>query len=110
MLSIVPPTTFTASARVSVPGSATDAELHITWRHKTVRQFAAWQGSAHKAASDAEFLAEVIASWAGVGDADGKPLPYSPQALAQLLDAYPASGQELVQAYRAALVEARAKN
>ena len=109
MLRIVPPSTFTAPATVSVPGGA-DVQLQITWRHKGQRAFSAWVANVAASPSDAAFLDQVITDWAGVGDADGRPLPYSPSALADLLDAYPASGRQLLQAYRSALLEAREKN
>ncbi len=51
-----------------------------------------------------EVLAEIVKGWEGV-DA-----PFTPEALADLLDHNPAIGMELFQGYFAALAETRAKN
>lgn len=109
MLSIVPPLTFSAPARIVTPGGAS-FELGVTWRHLGSRAFAAWAARADKASSDAAFINEVIQAWTGVGDEQGNPLPYSLEALERLLDAYPSAGVQLFAAYRSALVDARAKN
>ncbi len=110
MFSIVPKPTFTCTVRLSVPGSDAGVPLQITWRHKTGRQLSAWLASSADRASDADLLAEVIESWSGVGGVDGAALPYSPENLAALLDAYPAAGKELVLAYHRQLADARQKN
>ncbi|MFY8162788.1 MAG: phage tail assembly chaperone, partial [Brevundimonas sp.] len=92
----------------------------ITFKHKTRRGLADFQGRAVDVALAAgadggealyvDYVHEVIDSWAGVGDAEGKPLPYSREALAQLLEAYPAAGAEIVRRYTWQLSHARAGN
>jgi hypothetical protein len=109
MFRIEPNPTFDAEVRITVPGSAEPALLAVTFRHRGRRELKAWIDRAKDAASDTAYLGEVIASWRGVEDADGRALPYSAEALARLLDAYPASGGELFDAYLDALTRAREK-
>lgn len=110
MFKIVPNPTFTCTVRLSVPGTDLPQAVQVTFRHKTARELDAWLRSARERASDADYLHEVIASWSGIAGADDKPLPYSREALAALLDAYPAAGAELVLAYKRQLADARAGN
>lgn len=110
MFKIVPNPSFTAVVKLSTPGSEAPGAITFTFRHKRRRELAAWVQTAVARPSDAEFLGEVIEAWAGVvGDA-GEPVPYSHQALEQLLDAYPSAGVEIYRAYLAQLQDARAKN
>ena len=51
-----------------------------------------------------EVLAEIVKGW------DGIDAPFTPEALADLLDHNPAIGMELFQGYFAAMAETRAKN
>jgi hypothetical protein len=52
----------------------------------------------------------VVDGWIGVVGADDKPLPYTTANLAQLLQAYPAAGAEIVRRYTQQLSHARAGN
>ena len=110
MFRIVADPAFTSAVRLSIPGSDTPAVVQVTWRHKTARQLTAWLSSAMDRTDDVSYLEEVITDIKPLGDAAGKPLEYSREALASLLDQFPASGPELVQAYRRQLADARAKN
>jgi hypothetical protein len=58
----------------------------------------------------AAYVAEVVDGWIGVVGADDKPLPYTTANLAQLLQAYPAAGAEIVRRYTQQLSHARAGN
>lgn len=60
--------------------------------------------------ADAAWLGRVIQDWSGPVDAKAAPVAYSPDALAALLDAYPAAAGELLAAYLAAMTDSRAKN
>ena len=51
-----------------------------------------------------EVLAEIVKGW------DGIDAPFTPEALADLLDHNPAIGMELFQGYFSAMAETRAKN
>ena len=110
MFRIAPAPTFDAEVLLTVPGAPERAALALTFRHRGRKALRDWIDRAKSAASDAAYLGEVIEGWKGVEDADGRPLPYSAEALAQLLDAYPASGAELFDQYLDALTRAREKN
>lgn len=124
--------TFTADVRVSVPGADAPAVLTLTFRHKGAKALKAWiesaiepkgtllsrlinvifrrQAATTGAERDAAFLGAVIDGWRDVETHAGAPVPYGPEALAQLLDAYPAAGGEIFNAYLAALTRGREKN
>lgn len=110
MFKIIANPTFQSTVRLSVPGSDAGSPLRLTWRHKTARDLDAWLRRAREFESEAAMLAEVIEDWTGVFGPDDKPLPFSPTALAQLLDQYPAAGKELLLHYNHQLADARAKN
>lgn len=108
MLKINPAPTFEFDAQLTVPGQAQSAVVRITAHHRGREALQAWIDSAAGSA-DAQFLGAALADWSGVLDAAGAPMPYSAQALAQLLDAYPAAGRELFEQYLGALTESRRK-
>ena len=108
-LKINPAPTFEFDAQLTVPGAAQAATVRVTARHKGREALAAWMESA-AGSTDPAFLGAVFSGWAGVLDADGAEVPFSPEALARLLDAYPAAGRELLEQYLAALTESRRKN
>ena len=120
MFKIIPNPTFTCPVPLSVPGVDKPLAITITFKHKSRRELADYQARAVAVAMAAEgedapllyvdYVAEIIDTWAGVGDAAGKPLPYSRETLAQLLEAYPASGPEIVRTYTRQLSHARAGN
>lgn len=105
MFRITPNPTFSSPVSLSLPGSDVGQVLQVTWRHKRKREIgAALEGNV------TEFLRSVIESWSGIVDEHDKPVPYSVEALDILLDAYPSSGAELIQAYMRQIADARAKN
>lgn len=110
MFRIVPSPTFRCKVNLSVPGSELPQVVTVDFRHKSGKQLQAWFEGATVADSDASFLGEVIEGWIGVVDEKDAPVPYTLENLARLLDAYPASGRELVLAYQRQLRDARAKN
>jgi hypothetical protein len=110
MFKLIPNPTFTCDVNLSVPGTTVPAKIRLTFRHKTSRQLAAWTAEAGAHSDDASYLDQVIESWMGVEGEGGALVAYSREALAQLLDAYPAAGAELFMAYRRQLQDARAKN
>lgn len=116
MLRLNPAPTFSSSVRLSMPGGQASAEVTVTWRHKGRAALAEWlakPATLHQQGlplSDVDYLAEVIDSIDGLGDADGTPLAYSVDALRTLLDQYHPAAQELFDAYRPALEAAVEKN
>ena len=117
MFRIVANPTFKASVQLTVPGLDAPQVVAFEFRHLDVAAYTAWadRGQAlvygqGDVADLAAALDEVIESWAGIGGADGKPLPYSRANLALLLGQYHAAGFEVATAYRKALRDARSKN
>jgi len=110
MFKIVAAPTFCCAVNISVPGVEKPVALQVTFKHKTSRALAAWLLSSVDRTDDASYLAEVVENIAGLADGEGQPLVYSRDVLAHLLDQFPASGPEIVQAYRRQLADARAKN
>ncbi len=110
MFKLVPNPTFTCPVRLSVPGTDQAVPVNITFKHQTARELDVWLKASRERENDADFLGDVILGWTGVAGADDKPVEYSKAALAQLLDAYPSAGLELLLAYRRQLADARAKN
>lgn len=98
-----PNPTFRAPVDISVPGEAEPARIEIEFRHLGRKAVEAYFREA-AGQPDVEGLAGIIVGW------DGVDTPYSPEALGQLLDAYPASALEIVEAFRGELLEAKRKN
>lgn len=98
-----PNPTFRVAVPISVPGETKSPEIVIEYRFLGKKAVADYFRSIG-GKSDAEALAGLIAGWEGV-DAE-----YSPEALAQLLDNYPAAATDLFEAYRRELLEAKRKN
>lgn len=120
MFRIIPNPTFTCDVPLSVPGVDKPVTIKVTYRHKGRKALHDYQVRAVELAMQADapdaqeqyaaYVAEVVEGWAGVGDADGKPLPYTAANLAALLEAYPAAGAEIVRRYSQQLSHARAGN
>lgn len=113
MFKIVPNPTFACQVPLRRPDSEVPVRVGWTFRHKTAAELAAWMRRAADGEypSDVEFIAEVTEGWgAEILGADDKPLPYSAQALAQLLDAFPGAGVDIVTTYRRRLGDARLGN
>lgn len=116
MFKLNPAPVFAAVVALSVPGAAAAAAIEMTFKHKGRTALDAWMKKPAllrvegKSISDAEYLAEVVVGWSGVKDDDGNDVPFTVENLEKLIEAYPASGQEIFSAYVAQLTEARAKN
>ncbi len=106
---INPAPTFRVKVLLTVPGAESRGVVEFEFRHKGRTEFAAWWESVD-GRKDAEILADVVAGWSDVIDEQGNQVPYSAEALAQLVDRFPASALEIQAAYRKALWEAREKN
>jgi hypothetical protein len=106
---INPSPTFRVKVPLSVPGAEARGVVEIEFRHKGRAAYAAWWDSIGSG-SDVDVLSEVIADWTDVIDDKGAPVAYGKEALALLLDRFPASGLEILANYKRALFEAREKN
>jgi hypothetical protein len=95
--------TFKTKAQISVPGQTRPAEIEVEFKYLTRKALKAYfDGISGK--TDEEALGEIIVGWSGV-DTD-----YSPEALAELLDNYPAAAGDLFEAFRREVLEAKRKN
>lgn len=120
MIRIVPNPTFTCDVPLSVPGTDKPVSIKLTYRHKGRKALNEYQARAVDLAMQADandaaqqfgaYVGEVVEGWTGVLDADDKPLPYSADNLARLLEAYPAAGAEIVRCYSRQLSHARSGN
>lgn len=106
---IVPSPTFRVKVPLTVPGAEARGVIEIEFRHKGRTEFAEWWQSVD-GRKDAEIIGDVIAGWSDVIGQAGEQEAYTPEALALLLDRFPAAAIELRDAYTRALFEAREKN
>lgn len=109
MFCIDPQPIFSAPVELSRPGQAEPVQVHINFRHKTDKEFLAWEKTL-AARPDIDVLDEVVANWSGFEDQAGRPVPYSRAALDTLLANYPTSSVEIYRAYRRELREGKRKN
>lgn len=109
-LALVPAPTFRAPAQITVPGAEAPAEIGVEWRYKSRKDFLAWSEAVRGFAALGQFdaavakLGEALAAW------EGPDVPYSLEALAELVDTYPAALMDIHWSYAAALFESRRKN
>lgn len=108
MFKLQPNPTFPLKVKITVAGQETPGQLDLVAKHKGRKELKAWQERAAKS-EDPQFLDEIISGWSVVDEA-GQPVPYTVDALAQLLDTYPMSGFEIYEAYLRELTESRRKN
>ena len=109
-LRLVPATTFLATVFLTVPGEPKRVPLTFVFAHKTRADLNQWVLNTDKR-PDPEFLGDVVRDWkVGPVDEHGKPVPFSAEAFAALLNAYPAAGDEIYNGYMAAYREAQAGN
>jgi hypothetical protein len=109
MFKLVPDPQFDATVELTVPGADSKAPVVFTFARKGRAALKAWTDSA-TGRNDLEVLCDVVVGWRGVFDDKGAEVPFSREALAQLLDAYPASGAEVFRGYLQAHFEAARKN
>jgi hypothetical protein len=110
MFKLNPTPQFAAPVSLTVPGQAETGSVMLTFQHMGKQALADWLASAGQGKNDLDLVAQVVVGWEGVSDDDGAAVPFSREALAALLDAYPAAAGEIVSAYVHVLAESRAKN
>jgi hypothetical protein len=116
MIKLTPNPTFRATLALTVPGNAEGAKVEFEFCHKGLSALDAWIKKPALMAregvtlSSTQYLDEVIASWSGPVDEHGADVPYSPEALQKLLDAYSPAAQEIYDGYRKQLETSRVKN
>lgn len=107
MFKLQPNPTFTANVDISTPTST--APLKLEFKHLGKEGLKKLNESA-TTRPDIETLSEIIVSWFDVFDNEGNQIAYSADALAQLIDAYPAAPFEIYRAYINAAAGSRVKN
>ena len=102
MFKLTPKPTFKSTVELSVPGAKKVIPVEIEFKHfsrKQIKEF--FDGLTDK--TDTESLSEIVVGWSGFD------LPFSAEALAELIDNYPTSSGEIFTAFRQDLLEARKK-
>lgn len=100
MFVLKPNPTFESFVSIGTPQGT--VKLKLEFRHKDKPTVAAWvKAAAEKPAT--EVLPQIIVGWHDVADKDGVAVPYSTEALAQLLNDYHAAGDAIFTHYLKAL-------
>ena len=103
MFKLQPNPTFKAKVGLSVAGAAKPVEIEVEFRYLKKSEVKAFFDNLD-GKNDAEALTEILIGWSGIDQ------PYTADALALLLDNYPASARDLFGAFSRELLEARTKN
>ena len=103
MLKLQPNPTFKVKIAISVAGEQRLPVIEVEYRYLT-REGVQEYFENLRGKTDAESLAAIVVGWSGVDAA------YSPEALAALLNSYPAAAADLFEAFRKELLEAKRKN
>lgn len=114
-LKLITPLVVKDDVTITVPGAEQVGVLKVVYAYQTARQHDAWRDGVVSAAASGsqtmtELLAPVIKGWEGLEDDQGQPIPYSSEALDDLLDKFPAAAGELYRGYTHVLTRSRAKN
>jgi Phage tail assembly chaperone len=107
MFRLQPNPTFTAEVKISTPQGV--VPLKLEFKHMGKKALGEWT-EASKGKPDIEVLGPVVSGWSDVFDCNGEPVPFSYDALAQLLGDYSPAAREIFMAYVLALTESRSKN
>jgi Phage tail assembly chaperone len=113
---LVTPDTITGDIALTIPGADKTGIVKMTFAYQTAKQHDTWRDRVVTAAQSGTdtmtaLLAPVITGWGDdVLGADDKPVPYSVEALDDLLDKFPAAGSEIYRGYTKLLTESRVKN
>lgn len=108
---LVEPTTVDLTATLQPP-DAEAGKITLTVRYLRVSERRQWierLQDESQTLRDADFASEIVTGWDGITDADGAPIPYSADALAQVMD-LPYVTQGITDALIEYLFGARAKN
>ena len=109
MFKLVPSPESTVDVPITRPGEDKPGTLRLRFRHKSRKEYKAWLDTA-AGRDDSGYLLDVVVGWEGVEDAEGKPVPFTPEAFASLVDQFPAAGIDIFKAYGKALHESRTGN
>ena len=107
MFKITPNPTFPADVEISTPVGV--ATLKLEFKHLGKDRLKKLHETAQTQA-DIETLTQIVVGWSEVFDAEGNPVAFNADSMAQLIDAYPSAPFEIYQAYISAASGARVKN
>lgn len=103
MFRINPSPTFNAPVKIPVAGQSEPVTIGVEFRHMSRSRLTTFFDEC-AGQTDAQVLAQIVAGWSDVDR------PYSPEALALLIDNYPGATRALFETFRAELLEAGRKN
>lgn len=112
MFKINPAPTFTREVKITVPGQDEPGILKLQFKYMDREQRLAWQKGL-EGRTDDDVIPEIVTGWFEVVDDSQDPpvpVPYSADALRQVLRSYEGSATEIYQAWLTGLTESRAKN
>jgi hypothetical protein len=114
MLKIAPIAAFVAPVKLNVPNEAGGFdEVKFKAKFKGLGRQAYKDLMAHANAGedgDRLVVGEVMIGWEGVGNEAGEPLPFTPDNLATLLDAYPGAVNQISGTFVRTLLGAKSGN
>lgn len=111
MIKLTPKPTFRFKVEVSLPGGAEPARFVLIGRHITQTALKSWADRAREqVGNDVDHLLEFVEGWDEVMDDENRPVKFSPDTFATLLDAYPGLGMAVIDAFIRELNVARQKN
>jgi hypothetical protein len=100
MFRLIPHPTFAATVQITDYAAEALVEVELVFRHKSNSEIIALQQRTQtEQLTDLQVLMAVIEDWTNVVSPDDQAVPFEEQALAQLLDHYPAAGAEIWSAY-----------
>ena len=100
--------TFRAKVKLPVPGADSQA-IEFVFRHKRRSELKAFADDAIRR-EDMDVIMDVVEGWSGVSGEDGAVVPFSRDAVARLVEEFPAAGAAIVAAYIRELTDARVGN
>lgn len=107
MFILQPNPTFTTTVNITKPDAV--VPIKFEFRHINKKALDEWIKTA-EGELDIVVLGPVVSGWNNVFDKNGEPVPFSQNALAQLLVDYHPAAREIFMAYVLALTESRSKN
>ena len=103
LFSLDPAPTFWADVPLSIPGRKEPHVIEVEFPHKDAEELDAWIKS-NKDRDNLDVIASIVKNWRGVD------VPLTREALAKLLNNFPASGTDIYIAYMREERASKAKN
>lgn len=107
MFRLQPNPTFSAVVKISTPQGP--VPLKLEFKHMGKKALADWTAESNDK-PDIEVIGPIVCGWSDVFDCDGIPVPFSHDALSQLLSDYSPAAREIFMTYVRTLTEGKLKN